>query len=196
MSQVESAPAVERVSIVFGVVLFIGVLAIGVGKEIGWIANLDAKRAIGAMFGLGAALAGNLWPKFSPAPSQIAGDPAALTASDRLAGRSLMLGGLAYTALWLFLPAGAVVLWTSVFGLFLFAALAGERMLAGVRARVRAFSARRSFLILMLHAIAWAFGIFLADAIGGDVASKWMVIIFTVVNTTLALWLFVVRPKL
>lgn len=52
-------------------------------------------------------------------------------------------------------------------------------MQRSARARVSA--------IFILHAIAWAFAMFVADAIWDDQAAIWMVVAFSIANVLLAL---------
>lgn len=78
-------------------------IALALASQLGAIDATAEKRALGMLIGVVVVVIGNLLPKMRPLSTRGA-DPARATAAERLAGWLLVLAGLAYIGLFLFLP--------------------------------------------------------------------------------------------
>jgi hypothetical protein len=186
----------SSVALVALLVAFAGVV---IAKETGQIDGILAKRGVGALLGLIMVVTGNILPKLIFPLSRAA----RVGAAERLCGWILVLTGLTLVAAFALLPDEGVAFWGAVIGLVGFvgvgltllgsggSALRGEitdpaesdgtGTLACRSARVRVSA------IFILHAIAWAFAMFVADDLFGDGAAVWMVVAFSIANGLLAL---------
>lgn len=179
-----------------GLVLAVGVLALG--KEFDLIDPLLARRGVGIAFGGLLMLAGNFLPKLVLPASARTRNPGRAAATERRAGWIFVATGIAVIVAWLLVPAGQGFLVTAAIGLAGFA-LVGVDAAALIlspaiapddsdAAPQPATQVQRRTLFMVLHALLWVFAIFLADALWGDNASKWMVIGFVIANGALAVW--------
>jgi hypothetical protein len=104
-----------------------------------------------------------------------------------VAGWLLVLGGLAVTALWIWMPEASRVLVASATGLAIFGLVlvVAVFMTAGVpRARMdspemRRAAIHRSLLFHILHGVMWAFGFYLAGALGHGKDIPWLIALYT-----------------
>ena len=188
-----------RSSTIALVFLLLGFAAVVIAKETGQIDGIMAKRGVGALLGLIMVVTGNVLPKLIFPLTRAA----RIGTAERVSGWILVLTGLALVAAFAGLPDDNVALQGAVIGLAGFAAVGltliasgwsvqrdGLSVLAepGEAAPLAYRSARvRISAIFILHAIAWAFAMFVADAIWDDPAAIWMVVAFTIANSLLAL---------
>lgn len=188
-----------RSSTIALVFLLLGFAAVVIAKETGQIDGIMAKRGVGALLGLIMMVTGNILPKLIFPLTRAA----RIGTAERVSGWILVLTGLALVAAFAGLPDDNVALQGAVIGLAGFAGVGltliasgwsvqrdGLSVLAepGESAPLAYRSARvRISAIFILHAIAWAFAMFVADAIWDDPAAIWMVVAFTIANSLLAL---------
>jgi hypothetical protein len=188
-----------RSSTIALVFLLLGFAAVVIAKETGQIDGIMAKRGVGALLGLIMVVTGNILPKLIFPLTRAA----RIGTAERVSGWILVLTGLALVAAFAGLPDDNVALQGAVIGLAGFAGVGltliasgwsvqrdGLSVLAepGEAAPLAYRSARvRISAIFILHAIAWAFAMFVADAIWDDPAAIWMVVAFTIANSLLAL---------
>lgn len=185
----------DRASSVVMVCLFLAFAGVVIAKEAGQIDGVMAKRGVGALLGLIMVVTGNFLPKLIFPVTRTA----RASAAERLCGWILVLTGLGLVAAFAVLPDEGVAFQGALIGLVGFAGVGltllgsgwstgrhdqadpGASPLAYRSARVRVSA------IFILHAIAWAFAMFVADALFGDRAAVWMVLGFTFANSLLAL---------
>ena len=179
-----------RSSTIALVFLLLGFAAVVIAKETGQIDGIMAKRGVGALLGLIMVVTGNILPKLIFPLTRAA----RIGTAERVSGWILVLTGLALVAAFAGLPDDNVALQGAVIGLAGFAAVgltliaSGWSVQPGEAAPLAYRSARvRISAIFILHAIAWAFAMFVADAIWDDPAAIWMVVAFTIANSLLAL---------
>lgn len=189
-------PSPGRASSVALVTLLLAFAGVVIAKETGQIDGVMAKRGVGALLGLIMVVTGNVLPKMIFPLTRTA----RIGTAERLCGWILVLTGLALVAAFALLPDEGVALQGALIGLAGFAGVGltlvasgwsvqrdglaepeGAGPLAHRSARVRVSA------IFILHAIAWAFAMFVADAIWDDRAAIWMVVAFTIANSLLAL---------
>ena len=181
------------------IALFIGLACVVIAKETGQIDNVMAKRGVGALMGLMMIVTGNFLPKliFPLARGTRVG------AAERLCGWILVLTGLTLVAAFALLPSEDVAFQGAVVGLIGFAGVGLTLLGSGGSVRRDGItdpaepddsgalayrSARvRVSALFILHGIAWAFAMFVADAFFGDGAAVWMMVAFTIANTLLAI---------
>jgi len=159
----------------------LAVLAAGTGVAAltGHVDSMAAVRYFGILMGLLMLVSGNALPKL--VYPQAAGARAA-----RLAGWLLVLGGLAVVALWIWMPEASRILVTSATGLAVFglALVVAVIMTAGMpRAQadspeMRRASIHRSLLFHILHGVMWAFGFYLAGALGHGRDISWLIAVY------------------
>jgi len=188
-----------RTSMIAFVILLLGFAAVVIAKETGQIDGIMAKRGVGALMGLIMVVTGNILPKLIFPLTRTA----RIGTAERVSGWILVLTGLALVAAFAGLPDDNVALQGALIGLTGFAGVGliliasgwsvardglnvlaepeGAAPLAYRSARVRVSA------IFILHAIAWAFAMFVADAIWDDQAAIWMVVAFSIANGLLAL---------
>jgi hypothetical protein len=188
-----------RSSSVALVALFVAFAGVVVARETGQIDGILAKRGVGALLGGIMVVTGNILPKLIFPLSRAA----RVSAAERLCGWILVLTGLTLVAAFALLPDEGVTFWGAVIGLVGFVGV-GLTLLGSDGAAVRdgiADSAEptdtgtlacrsakvRVSAIFILHAVAWAFAMFVADGLFGDRAAVWMVVAFTIANTLLAI---------
>ncbi|WP_339872102.1 hypothetical protein [uncultured Brevundimonas sp.] len=192
-------PALGRSSSVALVVLFLAFVGVVIAKETGQIDGVMAKRGVGALLGLIMVVTGNFLPKLIFPLNRAA----PVGAAERLCGWILVLTGLALVAAFVILPDAGVALQGALIGLAGFAgvgltlitsggsaprdAAADRAEPAGISPVAQRSARARVSAIFILHAIAWALAMFVADAIWDDPAAIWMVIGFTIANSLLAL---------
>ena len=183
----------SSVALVTLLLVFAGVV---IAKETGQIDGVMAKRGVGALLGLIMVVTGNVLPKLIFPLTRTA----RIGAAERLCGWILVLTGIALVAAFALLPDEGVAFQGALIGLVGFVGVGltlvssgwsmqhdglsepgGAGPLACRSAQVRVSA------IFILHAIAWAFAMFVADAIWGDQAAIWMVVAFTIANSLLAL---------
>ena len=181
------------------VVLLIAFAGVVIAKETGQIDGVMAKRGVGALLGLIMVVTGNILPKLIFPLTRTAG----VSAAERLSGWILVLTGLTLVAAFALLPDDGVALWGALIGLAGFAGVGLTLIAAGRAAQrdgigglttsdgassvVQRSAKARVSAIFILHAIAWAFAMFVADAIWGDRSGIWMVVAFMIANSLLAL---------
>ncbi len=177
------------------IILFAALALIVFGKESGMIASDFAKRGVGILLALILAVTGNFLPQLLH-PDR--GNPAAIR-RQRRAGWGLVVTGVALVVALIVAPDDKIALWTGIIGLggltivFLDALLhffplsETARRGAELTTLERKHAATRISALFVVHAIGWAFAMFLADYLWGDAASRWMVIAFTIANSLLAI---------
>lgn len=138
---------------------------------------------------------GNVLPKLvSPLST-----PGRDAVADRRAGWAISLTGLAALLTWWVAPDASALLLTSLVGFGGLALVGGSWLWRRVEAAGAEDQGRkleplsrhtllstRAAVGLLLHAVFWVFVIFLADATWGDVAARWVVVVFMVANGVLA----------
>ncbi len=188
-----------RSSSVALVVLLVAFAGVVLAKETGQIDGILAKRGVGALLGLIMVVTGNILPKLIFPLSRAA----RVGAAERLCGWILVLTGLTLVAAFALLPDANVAFWGALIGLIGFVGVGLTLLGSGRSARregtdnlaeaadtgsLACRSAKvRVSAIFILHAIAWAFAMFVADALFGDGAAVWMVVAFSIANGLLAL---------
>ena len=180
--------------------LWVGILVLiimgaGVAQELELFTADQARSAV--VIGLCAMVMvlGNLLPKLVLPLSSPGRDPAA----DRRAGWALALTGLAALLTWLLAPLEHALMLTSLVGFGGMALVGGSWLwrrveAAGVEALGLTMSlpgqapvfTTRAVVGMLLHAVFWVFIMFLADATWGDVAARWVAVVFMVANGVLA----------
>lgn len=179
--------------IVVGAIIFLGgVAAIAIAKKTGIIEYETATRAAGITMGMILAVFGNFFPKIARPLSDKLNVTAKALAADRASGRIMVFAGLVYTTLWL-VPAFSTD-WLKLFGplavLCVFAVVAINQVWIA-RADILPFQNgkpktvaewKRSGMFIIMHALAWAFAMLLADFIWGDDSRIWMLVVFIVTN--------------
>ncbi|ESQ82030.1 hypothetical protein AEAC466_19115 [Asticcacaulis sp. AC466] len=175
------------------------VLGVGIASKLGVIEADMAKRICGIAFGVLLVVLGNFLPKVAR-PIGADADPRPIRTAERMAGWLFVLGGLAYIAAWVFVPPGLNLMASSVVGLGVFAAASAVWLtLAGLprhrpsSGNPRAYAARRSMFV-MLHAVFWAFAMFLAAGVWAQPVVTYMMLGFVAANGVLLSCLR--RPRL
>lgn len=192
-------PSPGRTSSVALVTLLLAFAGVVIAKETGQIDGVMAKRGVGALLGLIMVVTGNVLPKMIFPLTRTA----RIGAAERVCGWILVLTGLALVAAFALLPDEGVALQGALIGLAGFAGVGLTLVASGWSVQGGGMSslaeadgasplAQRSdkvrvSAIFILHAIAWAFAMFVADAIWDDQAAIWMVVAFTIANSLLAL---------
>lgn len=192
-------PSPGRASSVALVTLLLAFAGVVIAKETGQIDGVMAKRGVGALLGLIMVVTGNVLPKMIFPLTRTA----RIGAAERVCGWILVLTGLALVAAFALLPDEGVALQGALIGLAGFAGVGLTLVASGWSVQGGGMSslaeadgasplAQRSdkvrvSAIFILHAIAWAFAMFVADAIWDDQAAIWMVVAFTIANSLLAL---------
>jgi hypothetical protein len=174
-------------------VLVVLVGGIAVARATGLIHVDHVERYVGLLFGSLLVVAGNALPKLLR-PS-LADDPnghktARRLKAERFAGWTLVLGGLASMALWVWAPEDIRTLSASGAGLTTYIVvliasawlLRGKPFAAGRTedALQQRDSVIRRALFQILNALAWSFAMFMASDIWGTQAVLWLVLGFTV----------------
>jgi hypothetical protein len=174
--------------------VFVAMAGIVVARETGLIEPGLSKRLVGLTIALVLILAGNFLPKLGLFRS-FAGEPQARAAKAELAaGRILVLAGLVIMGVWAFAEISRAPLGAALIGLAaILLAFASWLWLKPGQdtnfAEPAAFeetavskqrNALRSTILHLLHGVAWAFVMFVADEIWGDQSIKWTVIAFIV----------------
>ena len=181
------------------VVLLIAFAGVVIAKETGQIDGVMAKRGVGALLGLIMVVTGNILPKLIFPLTRTAG----VSAAERLSGWILVLTGLTLVAAFVLLPDDGVALWGALIGLAGFAGVGltivasgwsmqrdgvdGLAEAAGAGSVAYRSAKVRLSAIIILHAIAWVFAMFVADVLWGDRAGVWMVVGFVFANSLLAI---------
>ena len=192
-------PSPGRASSVALVTLLLAFAGVVIAKETGQIDGVMAKRGVGALLGLIMVVTGNILPKMIFPLTRTA----RIGTAERVCGWILVLTGLALVAAFALLPDEGVALQGALIGLAGFAGVGltlaasgwsvqggGMSSLAevdGASPLAQRSDKVRVSAIFILHAIAWAFAMFVADAIWDDQAAIWMVVAFTIANSLLAL---------
>ena len=171
------------------------IMGSGLAQELELLTPAHARSAV--VIGLCAMVMvlGNLLPKLVLPLSSHGRDPRA----DRRAGWALALTGLAALLTWLLAPDDHALLLTALVGFGGMALVGGSWLwrrveAAGVDALGLTMSLPgqapvltiRAVVGLLLHAVFWVFIMFLADATWGDVAARWVAVVFMVANGVLA----------
>ena len=185
----------DRASSVALVCLFLAFAGVVVAKETGQIDGVMAKRGVGALMGLIMVVTGNVLPKLIFPLTRAA----RIGTAERVSGWILVLTGLALVAAFALLPDDGVAFQGALIGLVGFAgvgltilgsgrSMRGDQQVDPTVSPLAYRSAKaRVSAIFILHAIAWAFAMFVADALFGDRAAVWMVVAFSIANGLLAL---------
>jgi hypothetical protein len=156
------------------VALLLAFTAVIVSKESGWTGTTASKSAVTAVLGLMMVVMGNLLPKLS-----VPGISSRARRSERFAGLSLMIGGLALIPTTLLFPAPWAPSAAAVVGLA--AHLAATVLWFQAQSKHppvvddRRTSLRTAFGHLLL-AITWVLAMFPADLLWGN-SSKWPMLI-------------------
>ncbi len=179
--------------------LIAAVLIFALAKEFGLIDGSIAKRVVGILFGAILIVTGNLLPKIvQPLKASLQG-AANTKAVERFAGRTFVLTGVLYIAVWVFAPKEHAMLISSAIGLIAFAVVGAicirlafsapasqlfdtEKTLPTAKPSL----CNRTSLLFIFHALAWVFAMFFVDSLWGDKAAPWMVIGFVMANGLLA----------
>ncbi len=182
-----------EISVSLGIVVFVAALfAVAIGKKTGMIDNPTAVHAANVILGLMLSLFGNYFPKFARPLDEQLDVAARQLAADRWSGRVMVFAGFVYAALWLIAPLTddqlkvvapvfVLVVLALVFANQMFISRTGVLPFRKGRSLTRA-EVSRNGAYLILHALAWAYAMMLADVIWGDQSTIWMIIAFTVVN--------------
>lgn len=192
MTEARKAPHPE-LSFSIGIVAFVGALLfVAIGKKTGMLDNSTALHGANIIMGLMLALFGNFFPKFARPLDEQLDVAARKLAADRWSGRVMVFAGLTYAALWLIAPFtdDQLKFAAPTFVLIVLAIVAANQIfVAGTGIlpfrRNRPLSKSeiaRNGAYVVLHALAWAFAMILADVIWGDRSTTWMIVAFTVVN--------------
>jgi len=188
--------------------LVAAVLAFALAKESGRIESSLAKRAVGMIFGAILIVTGNFLPKIVQPLNTEPQSAAKTKAVERFAGRTFVLAGILYIAVWVLARPEHAMLISSAVGLIAFAlvgaicvriAFSGpsgnhletEKVIPTGKPSVGS----RTALLLIFHALFWVFAMFFADSIWGDKAAPWMVIGFVIANGLLVSGLAISRFK-
>lgn len=192
-------PSPGRASSVALVLVLLAFAGVVIAKESGQIDGVMAKRGVGALLGLMMVVTGNFLPKLIFPLTR----SARVGAAERLCGWILVLTGLTLVVAFAVLPDEGVAFQGALIGLAGFAGvgltligsgwsapragIADPAELAGTSPVANRSAKARVSAIFILHAVAWALAMFVADAIWDDPAAIWMVIGFTIANSLLAL---------
>ena len=195
----QSKPILGRTTLVAYGLLFFAFAALVIAKESGGIDDAFAKRSIGITFGFLMIVTGNFLPKLIH-PVR---DTLERTTSERLTGWVFVLTGLALIVTLSILPDNQVALWTGIIGLSGFVLVGTNIIRSRFVARHPASNHKlsdeldtalvsnsakvRLAAFYILHAIGWAFALFLADIIWGDSSTIWMLVGFSISNVLLAM---------
>ncbi len=186
--------------------LVAAVLAFALAKEFGVIDGSLAKRVVGMLFGAILIVAGNFLPKIVQPFNAPSRNMAKTKAVERFAGRTFVLAGIIYIAVWVLARPEHAMLISSAIGLIAFAVVG----MVCVRIAFNAPSgnptekdpatgqssfASLTTLLFIFHALAWVFAMFFVDSIWGDKAAPWMVIGFVIANGLLASGRTIFRPN-
>lgn len=208
MTPSESQPRTMLIATVCILVVLVG--GIAVTRATGLIQVDHVERYIGLLFGALMVVAGNALPKLlRPSLSQN-DDPNGQTIArrlkaERLAGWTLVLGGLASMALWIWAPEDIRLLSASGTGL---AAYVVTLLVSAWLLRGKLFTADRTedpqqhrdgvirrALFQIVNALAWSFAIFMASDIWGINAVLWLLLGFTVSMSLLNALLTKFKPR-
>jgi hypothetical protein len=159
---------------VFGFLALMGVAgAIAAAKTAGIIETTVERRALGLVIGVLVVLTGNLLPKTRPL-SAAGGGRARAMAVERFAGWTLVLAGLSYVALFMFVPLDQARTISSIIGMSAIAVVAanwlwqlrsaasrGQKTMDDTDANApvpsKAVADRRKLLFHLLFAFLWVF---------------------------------------
>ncbi len=182
--------------------LIIAVFVFSAASEFDVIDHSAAKRVVAIAFGVMLIVTGNLVPKFARALDAQGRHPVHTIAAERFAGRTFVLAGIIYIAVWILAPWEYAMPISSAIGLsaFLLAGAAWVWLARGAQPSSQQnvhgepFVSRQSALIRLLlfailHTLVWIFAIFFVDSIWGGRISLVLLIPFTVGNTILAYFL-------
>lgn len=190
--------------------LVVLVLGIVVAKATGLIQIDHVERYVGLLFGSLLVVAGNALPKLLRPSLAQSDDPnghkiARRLKAERFAGWTLVLGGLASMALWIWAPEDIRILSASGTGLAAYIVslvasvwlLRGKPFAAGRTENPlqQRDSAIRGALFQILNGLAWAFAIFMASDLWGMNAVLWLVVGFTVSMSMLDVLLRRFKPR-
>ncbi|MBX2797936.1 MAG: hypothetical protein KTR31_09715 [Myxococcales bacterium] len=168
----------------WSVVLAAGVAAVlllGLGKKLDVVDPEVARRGVGFCLSMLLVVAGNVYPKWLPPPSQrTAPGPAARF--DRWLGQSMVLVGGALAVLWWLLPAAALFPVAGMVGVAA-SGLVTTRWVS--RGELPALAAPQGLLLQLFVAVGWVHAMFLADAALGDAAAQWVAIGYPLVHGVL-----------
>ncbi len=171
--------------------------ALGIGARFGVIDATLSRRGIGAVIGAMFVLTGNFLPKMRPL-NPPGGDPARTTAAERVAGRILVLVGIADAALFLFARLDLARSISSIIGIGAIAVIAanwawlargllfgGPQTTDGATTPQRAPTQRRRIMIWLLFAIFYlaltaCVRLFVSDPASSDKVGTWLLITFCV----------------
>ena len=196
MEAISSSSMKSLVATIAG--LFAVILAFAIARERGMLDPELARRVVAMGFGVMLLVIGNAVPKLVRPLRTTGRDPARVMAADRFAGRTFVLAGIAFVALWAFAPAEHVMRISALVGLAAFGLVAASQLrlsLTGRRDRSQpatdaddptsGVAITRWLLIYLLHGLLWVFAMFLVDSIWGDRAAQWMGVGFVLANAAL-----------
>lgn len=168
------------------IVLLLVFAGFALGKEFGMVDNDTARKGVSIVIGLMLIVCGNYLPKMTFAAG--AHDPELMKA-DRLAGWIIVLTGLAFTLVWIFLSIEQASVTGPALGLF--GAIATIGVWAWTSRHVKDRFARlysvqtslRLAVMMIIVSLFFVMVIFQVDRIWGDEAAQWLAIIFTLFLT-------------
>ena len=182
---------------------FLAILAFAVARELGAVDSDAARRVVAIGFGVMLIVIGNVLPKLVRPLRAHGNDASRVLAADRFAGRTLVLAGIAFIALWALAPADHVMRISALAGLAAFGLVAVSQIRLAFRADRRGRSqptaadadasdssgvaAVRLALLYLLHGLLWVLAMFLADSVWGDRAAPWLIVGFVLANSVLVL---------
>lgn len=186
MTESKPYPAFMRTLTISVVALLAAFAAMVIAKEMGWISDEPARRAVSALIGVLLIVCGNYLPKLTGAPGP---DSGPLGRADRAAGRLLMVTGLGFALIWVLAPLdwarSVSPLAGLVGGLLALAAWAlAARRAEGGSARLAISAtgtAARLAVAIIVGSILATFGLFEIDRLWGDQAAQWSAIILVMV---------------
>lgn len=192
MTQLAKEHVLESFVIPFGLVAGV-FFAIAIGRETGLIEGDFGKRLAAAMMGLLVAICGNVLPKVARRIEMTRETAAAYASADRLAGFALVVAGIAYSGIWLFAPLERAVFGASLVGLGGFFLALGLWLLkarptsshSAPDVLLSSAVAGRMTLFVLLGSLFFTGALFPIDAIWGDRAAQWTVIIGMLVASTI-----------
>lgn len=192
MTQFAKPQLLKSFVIPFGLVagLFI---AISIGQGTGLVEGDFSMRLAAAMMGILVAICGNVLPKLARRIEMARESAAAFASADRFAGFALVVSGIAYAGIWIFAPLERAMFGASLVGLGGFLLALALWM---VKARptsnysnpklpLTAAVAGRMTLFLLIGSLFFTGALLPIDAIWGDRAVQWAVIIALLVASTI-----------
>lgn len=192
MTQLAKEHVLKSFVIPFGLVAGV-FFAIAIGRGTGLIEGDFSTRLAPAMMGLLVAICGNALPKVARRIEMTRETASAYASADRLAGFALVVAGIAYAGIWLFAPLERVVFGASLaglggfflaLGLWLFKARPTPNDLAPNVLLSTAVSGRMTLFVL-LGSLFFTGAFFPINAIWGDRAALWVLILGILVASTI-----------